>query len=304
LRLPIYEYNHSSGGCSITGGYVSRGTRAPELSGRYVFSDYCSGRIEALRETSPGAFASQLVAQAPNVVISFGEGSDGRLLLIAGTSLYEVLTDTVAVPTGSLAQRLTLACVLLLLASLLAWRARARATMPHWLLALLCAFSAMLPSVAAARPFRVAQIPNGALNGCANCHVNPAGGGPRNVFGLMIESGFLSQPGASGNVLWGASLALLDADADGFTNGQELQDPAGAWMTGQPAPGNLSLVTSPAVANPGAVRVPGLSSLWSILLGLTLLLAGSSAWKSRSGRGQPADARAAAQATARAAQKI
>jgi transposase len=49
-----------------------------------------------------------------------------------------------------------------------------------------------LVSVAQARPFRVSQIPNGSVNGCANCHINPTGGGPRNPFGITVETSFLS----------------------------------------------------------------------------------------------------------------
>jgi glucose/arabinose dehydrogenase len=49
LDLPIYEYGHTEGNCSITGGYVYRGTAIPELLGHYLFGDYCSDRIWALR---------------------------------------------------------------------------------------------------------------------------------------------------------------------------------------------------------------------------------------------------------------
>jgi hypothetical protein len=91
----------------------------------------------------------------------------------------------------------------------------------------------------------VAQIPNGSVIGCAACHAAVTGGGPRNVFGQMIESGFLSSPGPSGNVVWGPGLAGLDADGDGSTNGQELGDPTGSWKVGDPAPGDRAAVTKP-----------------------------------------------------------
>jgi hypothetical protein len=115
----------------VIGGYVSRGSRAPELSGRYVFGDYCSGRIEALRESTPGNFTSQLVAQAPNLISSFGEGSDGRLYVISYDTLYELQTDPVpgaAVPANRPWQRVLLACALLALGASFGLRAqRARA---------------------------------------------------------------------------------------------------------------------------------------------------------------------------------
>ncbi|MCB2204752.1 T9SS type A sorting domain-containing protein [bacterium] len=96
-----------------------------------------------------------------------------------------------------------------------------------------------------ARGFRAPQIPNGTLKSCANCHVNPGGGGPRNAFGQEVEANHLSVPGSAGQVEWNEALAALDSDGDGFTNGEELQDPDGSWRIGQPFPGDPSLVTNP-----------------------------------------------------------
>jgi glucose/arabinose dehydrogenase len=48
LTLPVVEYSHSDG-CSITGGSVYRGQRAPELVGLYFYSDYCSGFLRSFR---------------------------------------------------------------------------------------------------------------------------------------------------------------------------------------------------------------------------------------------------------------
>src|SRR6266513_5001672 len=39
--LPLIEYSHASGGCSVSGGYVYRGTRIAALVGQYLYSDYC-----------------------------------------------------------------------------------------------------------------------------------------------------------------------------------------------------------------------------------------------------------------------
>lgn len=104
-------------------------------------------------------------------------------------------------------------------------------------------------SILISRSFRVTQLPNGNVGSCANCHINEGGGGTRNTFGKTVESSFLSSPGSSGNVVWGPDLAAIDSDGDGFTNGEELQDPNGTWIQGQPAPGNASLVTNPGNAN-------------------------------------------------------
>ena len=90
----------------------------------------------------------------------------------------------------------------------------------------------------------LSQIPNGSKNGCLTCHTS-SDGGARNKFGLAIASGFLS----GNTVNWAAQLASMDSDGDGFSNGIELQDPNCMWKKGNPAPGNLSLVTNPGDAN-------------------------------------------------------
>lgn len=87
--LPIFEYDHEgsnglpSGSCSITGGYVYRGTRSPSLYGAYIFADYCIG-VGTLYMIRPGdTSATPLptgVASEP--VTSFGEGEDGELYVL------------------------------------------------------------------------------------------------------------------------------------------------------------------------------------------------------------------------------
>jgi len=80
LKLPVAEYDHSQG-CSITGGVVYRGERLPELAGRYIFGDYCSGRIWTLTETS-GRWQITPLLQAGFPISSFGEGEDGELYVV------------------------------------------------------------------------------------------------------------------------------------------------------------------------------------------------------------------------------
>ncbi|HWC06515.1 MAG TPA: PQQ-dependent sugar dehydrogenase, partial [Gemmatimonadota bacterium] len=48
LTLPVVEYDHGEG-CSITGGFVYRGSALPELRGHYFFSDFCSGFVRSFR---------------------------------------------------------------------------------------------------------------------------------------------------------------------------------------------------------------------------------------------------------------
>lgn len=93
---------------------------------------------------------------------------------------------------------------------------------------------------AQSRDFRVNFIPNGNHFSCNTCHV--FAGGDRNAFGLQVQA--LVTPGG-GQHFWGPDLAALDADGDGFSNGEELQDPEGLWKVGDPAPGMIHLVSNP-----------------------------------------------------------
>ena len=93
-----------------------------------------------------------------------------------------------------------------------------------------CALPALIlgfSAEAAAMPTFPSRIPNGPVNQCANCHVNPAGGGPRNAFGQAFDGN---------NRRWNATLADMDSDNDGQTNGEELGDPCGTWSTGAAVP--------------------------------------------------------------------
>jgi glucose/arabinose dehydrogenase len=50
---PVATYHHEDG-CSVTGGYIYRGTALPELKGRYVYGDFCSGALWSLKPTPEG----------------------------------------------------------------------------------------------------------------------------------------------------------------------------------------------------------------------------------------------------------
>jgi glucose/arabinose dehydrogenase len=75
--LPLAEYSHAGGNCSITGGYVYRGP-AVALRNWYVFADFCSGKIWTMAQA--GHFY-QRRDTAWNIT-SFGEGEDGTLYLV------------------------------------------------------------------------------------------------------------------------------------------------------------------------------------------------------------------------------
>lgn len=85
LTLPIYEYDHSDG-CSITGGYVYRGTRSPALVGRYFFADFCGTWLKSFAVVGAAAVGLQDhsgSAGPVSNVSSFGEDAAGELYVVS-----------------------------------------------------------------------------------------------------------------------------------------------------------------------------------------------------------------------------
>jgi glucose/arabinose dehydrogenase len=77
--LPVLAYNHSSGDCSVIGGYVYRGSVSTTLAGRYLFADFCSGRIWSISRTVKAPAHRALFLDTGLNITSFGEGEDGEL---------------------------------------------------------------------------------------------------------------------------------------------------------------------------------------------------------------------------------
>ncbi|HEV2815543.1 MAG TPA: PQQ-dependent sugar dehydrogenase [Solirubrobacteraceae bacterium] len=77
---PVITKSHDDGFCSITGGYVVRDPRLPALAGRYVYGDYCDGRIRSASLSEGGASGDRVV-DLPRIgpISSFGEDARGRV---------------------------------------------------------------------------------------------------------------------------------------------------------------------------------------------------------------------------------
>ncbi len=78
---PLAVYGHSVG-CAVTGGYVYRGTTAPDLVGAYIFGDYCSGRIWAVDAGGANAQTPVLLNDTPFQISSFGEDQTGNVYVV------------------------------------------------------------------------------------------------------------------------------------------------------------------------------------------------------------------------------
>lgn len=80
--MPVLEYNHSGGHCSITGGYVYRGEALPDLQGYYLYGDWCSGTIWAARQDDAGNWSAIVSLESGRPISSFGEDENGELYLV------------------------------------------------------------------------------------------------------------------------------------------------------------------------------------------------------------------------------
>jgi glucose/arabinose dehydrogenase len=79
LVQPVAQYSHDDG-CSVTGGYVYRGKAVPRLTGRYVYGDYCSGRIWSIPSTGGTPRVEPVRVEG---LSSFGESLAGELYVVA-----------------------------------------------------------------------------------------------------------------------------------------------------------------------------------------------------------------------------
>jgi glucose/arabinose dehydrogenase len=83
LVLPVIQYDHGEG-CSITGGYVYRGSAMPDLRGHYFYADFCSGWIRSFRfdgATATDERSWNALAPGGNIT-SFGEDAVGELYVM------------------------------------------------------------------------------------------------------------------------------------------------------------------------------------------------------------------------------
>ncbi|HAD62392.1 MAG TPA: glucose dehydrogenase, partial [Planctomycetaceae bacterium] len=91
---PVWEYDHQAGK-SITGGYVYRGSRLPELAGNYLYADFISGQIWALEydRASGKASKNRSIATTGFPVLAFGEDQDGEVYYtmetVTGKGIYK-----------------------------------------------------------------------------------------------------------------------------------------------------------------------------------------------------------------------
>jgi glucose/arabinose dehydrogenase len=102
---PIFEYNHDRTAASVTGGYVYRGKKIPQLYGWYVFGEYSQGRVYALKYQDGKVTASGMLIDPkdpdrkgglknPTQPSSFGEDIEGELYMIDNNGpVYRIVAE-------------------------------------------------------------------------------------------------------------------------------------------------------------------------------------------------------------------
>jgi glucose/arabinose dehydrogenase len=101
---PVFDYPHSDPGgdqafgCAIMGGYVYRGTEIPELAGRYVYADHCTGELRSIQLGIPlaGGDRAESVVGALNGPNSFGEDANCELYVTNGSTVDRIVGSTPA----------------------------------------------------------------------------------------------------------------------------------------------------------------------------------------------------------------
>jgi glucose/arabinose dehydrogenase len=108
--FPIFEYPHdnATGGRSITGGFVYRGTEFPFLQGYYITSDYVSNRGWLIKSDGSGGWNTTMQATWAARISSYGEGEDGTLYAVSlttGTLFKLVANNTLPLHVTSFSGR-------------------------------------------------------------------------------------------------------------------------------------------------------------------------------------------------------
>lgn len=87
---PVWEYGRDEG-ISVTGGYVYRGGQLAGLEGWYVYGDYGSGKIWALRQREDGSADNRLLLESGLNVMSFGIDAKGELYVCSPRGIWRLL---------------------------------------------------------------------------------------------------------------------------------------------------------------------------------------------------------------------
>jgi len=94
LTLPVLDYDQSNGNCSVTGGYVYRGSAIPGIQGTYFYADYCAGWVKSFVYRNGAATDHKewkSLSPGGNIT-SFGEDGQGELYILTSQGgVYRII---------------------------------------------------------------------------------------------------------------------------------------------------------------------------------------------------------------------
>jgi len=91
-QLPWVDYPHAGGACSISGGYVYRGSAIPALVGHYLYADYCTGNVSSFAYPSATVVDRSAELRPGDGVSSFGQDARGELYILQlGGPVYKIV---------------------------------------------------------------------------------------------------------------------------------------------------------------------------------------------------------------------
>ncbi len=94
FELPIWEYElYVDNVCSVTGGYVYRGSNIFTLRGKYIYGDWCTGDIWALQSSDNGGYINEDIIRTNINITSFGVDENNELFFCGGQRLYKLTSN-------------------------------------------------------------------------------------------------------------------------------------------------------------------------------------------------------------------
>jgi len=102
---PVFEYPlYVDGVCSVTGGFVYRGSEMLSLYGKYIYGDWCTGDIWAFTYVDNGNHMNEHLILSNVNIASFGLDLQNELLICANSSIYKLISDEETGMMGDLNQ--------------------------------------------------------------------------------------------------------------------------------------------------------------------------------------------------------
>lgn len=103
LTLPVVEYNHSAGRCSITGGYRYRGTQVPDLIDYYVYADFCTGEIFGAAPNNDSVWTQHVLLDTNLDISTFGQNEAGELFVAdINGGIYQLIAPLAISPASGI----------------------------------------------------------------------------------------------------------------------------------------------------------------------------------------------------------